>query len=151
MRLSEFIERHEASARAYARRHGCEPTSVSRWAAAPGSDRAQIPRPDDMARIHSLSDGRVEPADFYDLPSVAGARRRAIVTVYALAAALAAREPGAPLALFALRASLSSLTGYSPGALRALQMGLSDALARALAEVQPTAKAGEAAKTGEAA
>lgn len=139
MRLSDYIERNHLKAVGLARALGVNPSAVHKWCAPRCNPVATIPRAADMARIYEITDGCVGPADFYDLPSVRGARRRSMTTIYALATSLMEREPGAPLAAFALRSIADPLVAGAPGALRRLEMALADALSRALGATEEAA------------
>lgn len=63
MKLRDFMMAREMSEAQFGRLLGIGQATVNRYA------RGQrIPRPEVMRRIVEVTDGRVGPADFYDLP-----------------------------------------------------------------------------------
>ncbi|MFC3227362.1 helix-turn-helix domain-containing protein [Marinibaculum pumilum] len=60
MRLADFLKREGISGAEFARRIGVKHPTVSRYL-----DGQRIPRPEQMQRIHEVTNGEVGPADFY--------------------------------------------------------------------------------------
>ena len=67
MKLKSYIIAHEISLSEMARQLQTSPQNVHFWA-----EGLRIPREDFMRRIFRLTDGLVQPNDFYDLPALQG-------------------------------------------------------------------------------
>jgi predicted transcriptional regulator len=64
MKLQTYLTSKKESPNAFAGRIGVPPHTVYRYLA------GRVPRPDIMAAVYKASSGKVEPNDFYELPSL---------------------------------------------------------------------------------